>query len=279
MKTAIKLILIYFGIQILSAIAFAVPYSIYSWVKYGDFSGSTDSILAPALLLSIAMMGIYLWKSGYLNMDKRVWSVVSPVYLILAVFVCLASIVIVDFIGSLMPWLPNLMEDSFDVMQAGWLGIFTISIFGPVLEEVMFRGAITTALLKKYSPVKAIILSGLIFGIFHINPAQIVAGTLIGFLLGWVFYKTASLIPCILIHIVNNVLAVYFSLRIKYDVNFRDVESLQDVFTIWTYFIILMVAIAIFVISVLWMNRTTIAYPWKECEPEEVEPINSEELK
>lgn len=51
-----------------------------------------------------------------------------------------------------------------------------------------------TSVVAKYSPVKAIILSALIFGIFHINPAQVV-GAIVGCLVAWLYYKTGSLVP------------------------------------------------------------------------------------
>ena len=51
---------------------------------------------------------------------------------------------------------------TFDILQSGWLGILCISVLGPVLEELLFRGAITKELLRRYSPAKAILFSGLI---------------------------------------------------------------------------------------------------------------------
>lgn len=110
-------------------------------------------------------------------------------------------------------FLPNLLDQTFDILQSGWLGILCISVLGPVLEELLFRGAITKELLRRYSPAKAILFSGLIFGIFHLNPVQIIGACLIGFLLAWLYYKTRSLMACILIHIMNNGLSVYLSLK------------------------------------------------------------------
>lgn len=271
MKTAIKLVLIYFGFQIISAILVLVPATIYSLIKYGEAPASTAGIVAPSLLLSIVLMGLYLWKEDYISSDKRTWSPVSAAYLILSVISLLAFSFMIDFAISFMPWLPNLMENTFDTLQAGWLGILVISVFGPILEEVLFRGAITTVLLKKYSPAKAIILSALIFGIFHINPVQIFVATLIGLFLGWVFYKTASLVPCILIHMVNNALSVHLELK------FPDATYLRDIFTPSVYYTLLIGFAVVLILSILWLKRTTVAFPWKESEPKEVEHTNNED--
>ena len=42
------------------------------------------------------------------------------------------------------------LSDTFDLLQSGWLGIICVAILGPILEELLFRGAITKVLLKKY---------------------------------------------------------------------------------------------------------------------------------
>ena len=130
----------------------------------------------------------------------------------------ISMIYLIDFLMSHLTFLPDWLSDTFDLLQSGWLGIICVAILGPILEELLFRGAITKVLLKKYNPVVAILISGLIFGIFHMNPAQVVGATLIGFILAWIYYKTHSLIPCILIHIMNNSLSVYLALK------FPDVE-------------------------------------------------------
>ena len=44
----------------------------------------------------------------------------------------------------------------------------------PIVDKMdkvlLFRGAITRALLQQYNPTKAILISALLFGVFHINP-------------------------------------------------------------------------------------------------------------
>lgn len=261
MKTPIKLLLIYCGCQILGALIATLFSTLYLLVKYGSIDNTTTISLAPAMLISFILMALYLWKSGYISKAKETWSPISTTYLALSIIICLATIVIVEYVQSLMPWLPNIMEQTFDILQAGWLGILCISIFGPIIEELVFRGAITRVLLKKYNPTKAIIISALIFGIIHINPVQVITATLIGLLLGWIYYKTASLIPCILIHIVNNSLSVYLSRT------YPDMEVTWELFT-GTGYIELLIALVVFASAFLIMKRTTIAFPWKESKQE-----------
>ena len=258
MKTAIKLVLIYFGFQILGALLAVIYGTIHSLIEYGDISQAQNISLPFVMLLGFLFMTAYLWKAGYISKEKVAWSPVSAGYLVLTIILYGGAVILIDFITSLMPWLPDIMKSTFDVLQSGWLGILCIAVIGPVLEELLFRGAITKVLLKKYSPVKAIVFSALVFGIFHINPAQVVSATLIGLLIGWVYYKTASLIPCILMHILNNSLSVFLNLR------YPDVESTSELFTGNTYYFVLAVALVVF-ISIFWaMKKMTVPYPWKE---------------
>lgn len=171
MKTAIKLVLIYFVMQILAALL-VMPFAmLYSYAVSGTIDAASVIALAPSMLLGFVGMGCYLWKKGYLKDDGRIWSPVSVAYLGWSIIIGLSTIFLIDFVMSRLSFLPDWMGATFDVLQSGWLGIICISVLGPVLEEMLFRGAITKVLLQRYSPVKAIILSALIFGIFHINPA------------------------------------------------------------------------------------------------------------
>ena len=49
-----------------------------------------------------------------------------------------------------------------------------------------------------------ILVQALIFGAIHMDPSQMVYGTLYGILLGWLCCRTGSLIPGIVLHVVNN---------------------------------------------------------------------------
>lgn len=254
MRTAIKLVLIdLLIIQIVAPILMMIPYVIYLFVTTGtiDQSVLVQSIMIPAQLAGQIMMGIYLWKAGYISTDRVTWSPVSVPFLLYSALAVLACGVIVSALMSLMEWIPNIMEQSFDILQSGWGGILAIAIVGPVLEELLFRGAITQALLQECSPTKAILISALLFGVFHINPAQILPAFLIGILFAWIYYRTRSLIPCILMHVLNNSLSVYLSLK------YPKAENMDDFITGTPYFIAIGVAILMLIVTVASMRKLT----------------------
>lgn len=245
MKTALKLVLIYLGLQLVCAGLVSLITAICVTVSGGDAGRMVSMALAPSMLLAMLCMFLYLWKAHYLPQDKETWSVVSPAYLVFALLMGLSTTILIDFFLSFLPALPDLMKEQFDVLQSGWMGILGIAVLGPILEELLFRGGVTRVLLTQYSPAKAIFLSALIFGIFHINPAQVVSAFLAGLLFAWIYYRTRSLVPCILIHILNNSLAVALSLR------YPEADSIKEIVGPLSYYLMGGAAAVVFVICYL----------------------------
>lgn len=250
MKTAIKLVLIYFLTQILGAVV-AMPFGfIYTYATYGtlDAGKAQNAILGLAMLFGFVFMGLYLWRKKYLTGDKLLYSFVSPSYIVWSMLAGISAIFLVDFLMSYLLFLPDWMSDAFDRLSSDWLGIVCIAVLGPILEEFLFRGAITKVLLKTYSPVKAILISGLIFGVFHLNPAQVVGACLSGFLFAWLYYRTGSLVPCIMIHVLNNSLSIGLSLK------YGTADSISRLLGEPFYLICLIASALLFLLSLKMLN-------------------------
>ena len=152
----------------------------------------------------------------------RKWTPISPHFLKTKPYTLLAWCVIAA-LETLVPsmwlqecidFLPDISSSSLLKMMDSHLGYFTIAVLTPVAEEIVFRGAILRVLLDEQERRNgslttkgmwlAIAISALIFGVVHLNPAQIPHAFLIGLLLGWVYARTRSIIPGTVIHIVNN---------------------------------------------------------------------------
>ena len=103
----------------------------------------------------------------------------------------------------------NTQQIFTSLMKEPW-GYVAVGILAPLAEEVVFRGAILRTLLgimSKKNHWVAILISAAIFGVVHANLAQFVNALLMGLLLGWMYYRTGSLVPGILLHWVNNTMA------------------------------------------------------------------------
>jgi hypothetical protein len=125
----------------------------------------------------------------------------------------IATYWLVSLLTRLLDWVPDIMEQTFDNILSSWGGIVTVALAGPIVEEFVFRRAVTDSLLKSLPKWPSIIISALLFGLIHINPAQIIPAFLLGILFAWIYVTTGSLIPTLLLHVANNSLSVFLMTR------------------------------------------------------------------
>jgi membrane protease YdiL (CAAX protease family) len=130
------------------------------------------------------------------------------VTLIWCVVAALGAIIPSVWIQEHMPELPNIAEDTFDMIMKDRWGYLAVGLLAPLGEEMVFRGAVLRSLLQWCSkPWVAIAISALIFAAAHMNPAQLPHAFLIGLLLGWLYYRTDSIVPGMVYHWINNSVA------------------------------------------------------------------------
>ncbi len=84
------------------------------------------------------------------------------------------------------------------------LTLIHVGLVPSVCEEVLFRGYFQRALEKSWGIWAAIIIGGLLFGIYHIRLTQVIPLAAIGMLLAWIVWKSDSLLPAMAGHFVNN---------------------------------------------------------------------------
>ncbi|MBT4785397.1 MAG: CPBP family intramembrane metalloprotease [Candidatus Marinimicrobia bacterium] len=90
--------------------------------------------------------------------------------------------------------------------------IITIVIIAPIGEELLFRGFLQKSLEKVWNDVtKAILFSSLFFAVIHFNPFWIIQIYFLGVLLGFLAWKTNSIIPCIIFHVIINATSLFFT--------------------------------------------------------------------
>lgn len=107
----------------------------------------------------------------------------------------------------------DLVNAALEAMTGGpfWSSFLVTAIFAPFFEEWLCRGMVLRGLLTKMKPAWAIVISALFFAVIHMNPWQALNAFIIGLVMGYVYYKTGNLLLTMLIHFVNNGLAVVLS--------------------------------------------------------------------
>lgn len=96
------------------------------------------------------------------------------------------------------------------------IGYFIIAITPGICEEVMFRGTLQSAY-SRLGVKRGLIISSVLFGLFHFNIFNLAGPTFLGMILGLLLIKSNSLYTSILGHIFNNAIALtlgYYLARI-----------------------------------------------------------------
>jgi membrane protease YdiL (CAAX protease family) len=88
--------------------------------------------------------------------------------------------------------------------------ILLIAIAAPICEEICFRGMLFAGLRERLPFWAAALISGAIFGALHVTTGVSVVPPLMafGFLLAFVYERTGSIVPCIMLHMLNNSVAL-----------------------------------------------------------------------
>ena len=151
---------------------------------------------------------------------------------VLVVVVTLAAGVISDGITSVLPEMPEWLEEALKSMASGtlWVNFVCVSLFAPIFEEWLCRGMVLRGLLDRgVKPVWAILFSAVFFGIIHMNIWQMVPAILLGAIFGYVYYKTRSLKLTMLMHFTNNT----FALILSHIDSLKDAEGWMQVLGEW----------------------------------------------
>lgn len=119
----------------------------------------------------------------------------------------LATGIVIEPLLNLFP--ATYLDQLGNIMSAGGWMMFTSIVVAPVMEEILFRGILQDALMRKYGVFIGIVIASAVFGIVHLIPQQVVNAFMIGLVLGYIYYRTGSLWPVILIHCINNAISYF----------------------------------------------------------------------
>ncbi len=161
-------------------------------------------------LLLIHRYGLDLRETLQLYMPHwRAWPAVlvgAPSFLILALGLA-------ELVNTWLFPVPDQLIEAFSESLTPdiplWQLVFFVTVMPGVFEEIAFRGVLFTGLRKQLRrPWAAVLVSGLIFGVFHVSLFRIAPTALLGVALAVVVLRTGSIYPAMLWHFLNNFLAL-----------------------------------------------------------------------
>lgn len=179
--------------------------------KMGSVSVGFGSFLGYVIQFSLVIIfglfqrknrspkGTRLLKFGLAKLDF--------VIILWGTIIVLATGVVIEPLLNLFP--ETYLDRLGNIMAAGGWMMFTSIVIAPIMEEILFRGILQDALMRKYGVFVGILIASAVFGIVHLIPQQVVNAFMIGIVLGYIYYRTGALLPVILIHCINNAISYF----------------------------------------------------------------------
>ena len=245
-----------------------------------EIAGSITSANSPVfawavslgLLGSSAMCLWHLMHFGYFKFGKEPFKQVKGDVMLISVVFIFCSMAVFNYMAQAVE-LPDNLEAQMAQMAKNIFGMFAIAVLGPVLEEVLFRGAIQGFLLRKFNnPWVGIVIASAIFGIVHMNPIQVFYAFFLGLVFGWLYYRTGSLMPCIVGHVLNNSLAavtMYFGID---EVEIAsEMSAASEVVSV-----LFLTAVAAYMAYLINAKQPAVSVPWRGTGDEEEKEISTE---
>lgn len=145
------------------------------------------------------------------------WKQDTPLYILLGAVLVVVVQPVILYLGYFNSLLP--IPESWTDMQVSqyemfeqflkkdgivWFGLLHIALVPALCEEVLFRGYIFRSFEKSWGIMLAIIVSGLVFGMFHLQVPNLLPLASLGILLAVMTWLSRSLWPAIVAHFVNN---------------------------------------------------------------------------
>lgn len=145
--------------------------------------------------------------------ESREVNSISVIQFIGIFFVCTGSMYLANFIGILLsiPFiflrggeLINPVADA--VLGSNFIITFIYGSFvAPFVEEIIFRKLLLDRL-RRFGDLAAILLSGIAFGLFHMNLLQFLYASVLGFIFAYVTLKTNTIRYSIILHVLINMI-------------------------------------------------------------------------
>jgi hypothetical protein len=157
-----------------------------------------------------------------------------------------------------------------DNTKFDFFSLLNFSLTGPITEEIAFRGILLGGLLRmRCRPWLAILISALAFAAMHDEGIKMLGCTGFGILCGWLFWRTRSILPGIVVHIINN---SFVAVVVKSEEIFNSSEEYAPTPTIDV--ILILIFLPILYYSLRYLNRMIPREP----APQVLEPINASEV-
>ncbi len=153
---------------------------------------------------------------GFLTPEKSVWKVPVWQYVLLAVGTAAVAygmnylFTVSGFLESSESY-QKVAGNQYDVII--WVGLLLYGVVSPFVEEVIFRGFLYGRMRVYMPKVVAVLLSALLFGVYHGNLVQGIYGFVMAVLYTLVYEKYKNFYLVVFMHAITNLVAYFIQLN------------------------------------------------------------------
>ena len=192
----------------LFGVAFILWFFAFTWLQRWQ--------LIPGLLVSqwVGFLGlVWVYARGSGQPMRRVLALRVPraSALLGATLLGLSGWVLLGLLADrLMPPPKHLVEEMRKLIRPPdgsrplAVSLAALALTPAICEEALFRGPILRGFRSRFSVAASCILTGVLFGMLHGDVWRFVPTTLLGILLSWVALTSGSIVPSMLVHVINN---------------------------------------------------------------------------
>ena len=172
--------------------------------------GVSGIIMTQLMIIGLPLLFAYYIKSDF----KKVFSFKLPSIRHMVASFCLwvgtymGSMIITQIVLYIFPQNMEVVEGLNNVLLSEdniFISLLIIAVMPAICEEVFFRGFILTSFRNnKKTIVGAVIGSGILFGLMHMDFIRIIPTSLLGISFAYVVCKSDSIITSMFMHFLNN---------------------------------------------------------------------------
>lgn len=186
--------------------------SIYLGLAVGTDSVFGSTVVSQLLIVSMPLLLVWYMKSDV----KTLFSLKVPklkdiaggfvLYIGVYALMLLASFILI----SVFPQSAKNTEMTFDLLmdQPFVLVALVIAVMPAIGEELYFRGLIFGSLRHHYRAVWAIVITALVFGVFHLSLIKVIPTGMLGACFAYITYVSGSIYIGMFLHFFNNFISV-----------------------------------------------------------------------
>ncbi len=167
-----------------------------------------EGSLALAILIlmnrhhfGIWQLGMNKWSQNYVRTGFQAYLFITPALALLGLLLSL-------FRNTILPDQEiYYILSGLTSLPLALVFLFIIGFLAPFLEEIIFRGFLFGTMRSRFGPRRSMVYSSLLFAALHQSLIAFIPILFLAFILAYLYEKTGSLWPSIVLHIINNTVA------------------------------------------------------------------------